>query len=100
VPEYLANRTALTLFDIGYDTLTAIENAARTDRQDLALLRFFLRGIGQHDAALGNLLAVEWLYNHPVARGRRLRLAMCCPSGMFLGSRVFAACLALGGAEC
>jgi len=37
----LGEQDALTLFDIGYDTLTAIENAARTDARNLALLRFF-----------------------------------------------------------
>src|SRR5579864_8542620 len=78
----LGEQDAFALFDIRQDALASIENAAGANCQHFPLLGLFFGGIGQDDAALGDLLAFEWLDYHPVAEGAQVetRHAMSSPS--------------------
>jgi hypothetical protein len=64
----LGEKDLFALLDIGHDTLARVEDAARADSQDPALLGLFLGRVGQHDAAPGDLLALEGLDHDAVAQ--------------------------------
>src|SRR5688572_6211080 len=62
----LGEQNLLALLHVGDDALTGIEDPAWPDSENLALLGLLLCGIRQDDAALCDLLALEWLDYHPV----------------------------------
>src|SRR5690348_13426994 len=63
---------ALALFDIGADAFAGIEHAPGPDGQNFALLGLFFGGIGQHDAACGDLLALERFDDHSITEGAQV----------------------------
>ena len=74
----LANRNRLLAAgSLDASWLAGVEDAARADRQDLALLGLLLGGIGQDNTALGDLLALQGLDHHPVAEGPQIETRHC-----------------------
>src|SRR5271170_5451886 len=63
-----AEQHAVAGFDVDRDELAVVVTAAGTYRHDLALLRLFLHGIGNDDAALGLRLGIDTLDDHAVVQ--------------------------------
>src|SRR5206468_11737200 len=63
--------------DVERDALLAlVVVAAVADGDDLALLRLFLRGVGEDDPAGGRLLLLDRPHDEPVAQGLELHVWM------------------------
>src|SRR6185503_11737172 len=71
-PGVLAVEDLLADLDVHRLALAVVEDAARADGEDLALLRLLLRGVRQDQAALRHLLARRRLHDDPVAERREL----------------------------
>src|ERR1700719_3810613 len=76
----LAEQYAVAGFDAHRGELAALVAAAGADGDDFALLRLFLHGVGNDDAALGLRLGVDTLDDHPVMERSELELRHCSPS--------------------
>src|SRR5947199_6018149 len=67
----------VALGDVERDALLAlVVKAAVADGDDLALLRLFLRGVGEDDPAGGRLLLLDRPHDEPVAQGLELHVWM------------------------
>src|SRR5690349_3958163 len=64
----LAEQHAVSRLDVDRDQLALLIPAARTRGDDLALLRFFLRGVWNDDAAGGLLLGIDTAHEHAVVQ--------------------------------
>src|SRR5262245_24065518 len=71
-PGVLAVEDLLPDLDVHRLALAVVEDPARPDGEDLALLRLLLRGVRQDDAALRHLLAWRRLDDDSVAERRQL----------------------------
>src|SRR5262245_7991722 len=70
----LAEQHPVAGLHVWLDDLTGLVAAARAHGDDLALRRLLLGGIGNDDAALGLLLGIDTLHDHPVVQGTKLGL--------------------------
>ena len=68
-PRPFAEQHPVTGLDIDRDELAGLVAAARTDCDDLALLRLFLRGVRDDDAAGRFCLGVNALDHNAVVKG-------------------------------
>src|ERR1700722_1961230 len=75
----LAEQHAVAGLDAHRGELAAFVAATGADGDDFALLRLFLHGVGNDDAALGLRLGVDTLDNHPVMEWPELELRHCSP---------------------
>src|SRR5919197_2254752 len=71
-PGVLAVEDLLPDLDVHRLALAVVEDAARADGEDLALLGLLLRGVRQDEAALRHLFARRRLEDDPVAQRRQL----------------------------
>src|SRR5580704_514674 len=76
----LAEQHAVAGLDAHRGELAVLVAAAGADGDDFALLRFFLHGVGNDDAALGLCLGVDTLDDHSVMERSELELRHCSPS--------------------
>src|ERR1700683_2611914 len=76
----LAEQHAVARLNIDRNELAALVAATGADGGDFALLRLFLRGVGNDDAALGLFLGVDTLADHPVMERPELELRHFSPS--------------------
>src|SRR5690242_10521204 len=72
-PRVLRVEDLVADLDVDGFALAVVEDAARADGQDLALLRLLLGGVREDDAALGHLLTRRGLDHDPVAQRAKLR---------------------------
>ena len=75
-----AEQHAIAGLEVHGDELAVLVAAARSDGDDLTLLRLLLDGIGNDDAALALFLGFNSLDDNPVCRGRNLSFAMITSS--------------------
>src|SRR5580692_12186902 len=80
----LAEQHAVTGLDAHRGELAGLVAAARADGDDFALLRLFLDGVGNDDAAFGLGLGVDTLDDHPVMERPELELRHCSSSSPLL----------------
>src|SRR6185312_7034767 len=71
-PGVLAVEDLLADLHVHRLALAVLEDAARADGEDLALLGLLLRGVRQDQSALRHLLARRRLHDDPVAERREL----------------------------
>src|SRR5680860_421991 len=67
----LAVENGVALADVERPALAVLDGAV-PNREDLALLRLLLRGVGEHDAAGGRLLLLERPNDQAVSKGLEL----------------------------
>src|SRR5262249_40384855 len=72
-PRVLRVQDLVADLDVDGFALAVVEDPARPDGQDLALVRLLLGGVREDDAALGHLLTRGGLDHDPVAQRAKLR---------------------------
>src|SRR5579871_6997904 len=78
------------------EPLAVVENSAGTDRDDLALLGLLLRGVGQHEPALGHFLFGARLHYDAIPKGLECFRHTCvssikCPGNLYFARGLFQA---------
>jgi hypothetical protein len=69
VPDHLPNRTRSPRFDVEGDEIAGLVARARADCDDFAFLRLLLGRVGDDDATLGFLFALEASEHNLVMKG-------------------------------
>ena len=80
----LAEQDLVADLDVERDDLAVVVDLALADRDDLALLRLFLRGVGDDDAALGLLFLRDPLHDDAILQWPNLHSLPSPPFGSVL----------------
>ena len=81
VPDHLPNRMRSPAFSVERQDLAALVASARADGDDFAFLRLLLGGVGNDDAALRLLLALEAANDDTVVQRAEFHVFPLVPTG-------------------